>query len=150
MFALLLGCCIGCEDKGIKFPPDTSKQVTITQGVWGNVWFWKGNFQPWNPTGTVIAVERQVLIYKPTPFDSVTMADMVFYRTIRTKLIAATASNRTGFFQQELPPGNYSVFVKEDSLFWMGVGNSIGIGGFTVWPDSVTKIQININYAAGY
>jgi len=139
-----------CKDHGVSYPPDTRNQVTISQGVWGNVWFWEGNFQPVEPTGTITPVERQVLIYEATSLDSVSTTRGGFYREIRTRLIATTASNRTGFFQLGLPPGVYSVFVKEDSLYWQGAGNSIGIGGFRVSSGSVTKVQIDINYRAVY
>ena len=147
---ILLSVLAGCEKGGSKLPPDTRNQVTISQGVWGNVWFWEGNFQPTEPTGTVTAAERQVLIYEATQGDSVSFAGGGFYREIRTKLIGTTSSNKTGFFQLALPPGEYSAFVKEDSLYWQGTGNSIGIGGFTVLSGSITKVQIDINYHAGY
>ncbi len=147
---ILLCIFAGCKDNRIGYPPDTSDQITISQGVWGNVWFWEGNFQPTEPTGTITPVERQVLIYEATPRDSASTAGGGFYREIRTTLVGATTSNHTGFFQLSLPEGVYSSFVKEDSLYWQGIDDSIGIGGFRVLPGSVSKVQIDINYRAGY
>jgi hypothetical protein len=150
LVALLCSLFTGCEDNGSSYPPDTSKQVTITQGVWGNVWFLEGNFQPIEGRGTISPVQCQILIYEATPLDSVSSAGAGFYRDIRTKQVAITASNRTGFFQLALPVGMYSAFIKIDTLYWGGEDDSIGIYGFMVLPGSVTKVQININYRAAW
>ena len=149
---ILIVCCLfsTCTHNNVRYPPDTSKQVTITQGVWGNVWFWEGNFQPIEPDGTVTPIQRQVFIFEATSSDSVSNATGGFWSNIRTKLIATTSSNPTGFFQINLPVGRYSVFVKEDSLYWSGYINPIGIGGFQVVANTVTKVQVDINYKAGY
>ena len=37
LFLFLL--CITCNNPVSVFPPDNAYKVTITQGVWGNVWF---------------------------------------------------------------------------------------------------------------
>ncbi len=140
----------GCDDHQIKYPGDTSNQKTITQGVWGNVWFWEGNFQPTEPSGTVTPVQRDILIYEATPLDSVDFVEGGMYRSIHTQLIATAHSNPTGFFQLALQPGTYSAFIKEDTLFWSGTSNDIGVGGFQVHQNAVTKIQIHINYRAAY
>lgn len=139
-----------CDDHKINQPGDTGSQISITEGAWGNVWFWEGNFMPVEPTGTITPVERDILIYEATPQDSVDYIIGGMYRSVRTKLIATTHSNQTGFFQITLQPGMYSAFVKEDSLLWSGTSNNIGIGGFQVLSNSVTKIQIDINYRAAY
>ncbi len=149
--ALILQCIFsGCKNYRISYPPDTSDQVTIAQGVWGNVWFWERAFQPTEPTGTITPVECQVLIYEAIPLDSVSTAGGGFYGKIRTRLVGTTASNQTGFFQLSLPQGVHSSFVKEDTLYWQGTDDSIGIGGFKVLPGSLTKVQIDINYRAAY
>jgi hypothetical protein len=158
-FKALLSCLLffilllGCRNNSIVIPPDTKVQVTITQGVWGNVWFWSGNFMPMSESGTVTPVVRQLFIYEPTPYDSVIHAKRLggFYRTINSKLVTTASSNSTGFFQVSLPPGNYSIFVKEDSLYWMGMSDAMGIiGGFKVSHSAITKMQVDINYEAAY
>jgi hypothetical protein len=74
-----------------------------------------------------------------------------FYDSILTKQITKLQSDNTGFFQIELPPGKYSFFVKEDSLYYANGGDSEGyILSAIVTPNLVTKRQIDINYKATY
>jgi hypothetical protein len=143
---------IGCEEEygGIRYPSDTSDQVTISQGVWGNVWFWEGDFMPFEPTGTITPVVREIHVHTLTPVDSVNQVSYSpFYYEIYTQLVTVTTSNRTGFFEVTLPPGRYSFFVKEDSLFYANLFDGEGnILPATVVEDSVTRIQIDITYRA--
>ncbi|MEK9138379.1 MAG: hypothetical protein AAB393_14735 [Bacteroidota bacterium] len=152
MFALSL--VNGCHDigGGSPIPPDTSTQVTITQGVWGNVWFWEGNFMPGSASGTITPVRRELLVFEATRVDSaVRSRDGGFYLAIMTRFVARTTSNSTGFFQITLPPGKYSVFVNEDKLFYASVSDGAGhLQPATVLPNSVTKVQIDITYKAVY
>ena len=145
---------IGCEEEhlDIRYPPDTSDQITISQGVWGNVWFWEGDFQPVEITGTITPVVREIYVHTLTPVDSVNQVSYSpFYYEIYTQLVAVTTSNRTGFFEVTLPPGRYSFFVKEDSLFYANLFDGEGnILPATVVEDSVTQIQIDITYRAFY
>lgn len=140
------------EEYGIRYPPDTSDQITITQGVWGNVWFWEGNFMPVAYGGTITPVVREIYVHTLTSIDSVNQVSYSpFYYEIYTQLVAITESNNTGFFEIALPPGRYSFFVKEDSLFYAnrfdGEGNILPA---TVVEDSVTKVQIDITHKAYY
>lgn len=151
---------LSCEDffnSEKDFPPDNHEKVSITQGVWGNVWFWEGNFMPTTDNsshGTITPVEREIYIYVATRFDSVIFANNLgngFYDSILTKKIAKVNSDYSGFYQIELPPGKYSFFVKEDSLLYGGEGDSEGhLMSASVRADSVTKRQIDITYKAAY
>jgi hypothetical protein len=143
----------GCNDlgSGYRIPPDTSNQVTITQGIWGNVWFWEGDFMPGSVSGTITPVQREVLVYEATRYDSVVFAGGGFYRAIFTKLVAVTRSNATGFYEVSLPPGKYSLFVVEDSLYYANPSDNMGhIQPGTVAANQVTKVQIDIDYRAAY
>ena len=100
---------VSCSDLGTGpgRPKDTADQITITQGLWGDVWFWEGDFMPsasGDQSGKVTPVERDVWIFDATRNDSVVGAGGAFYRQILTTLRAKTRSNRTGFFQVALPP----------------------------------------------
>jgi hypothetical protein len=147
---------VSCADlgTGLDGPKDTSDQITITQGIWGDVWFWEGDFMPSissNQSGKVTRVERDVWIYPATKNDSVVGAGGAFYRKILTRLVARTRSNSTGFYQVALPPGKYSVFVTEDSLYYANGNDFAGhILPGVVTANAVTKVQVDITYKAAY
>lgn len=151
---------LNCEDSfnsGKHYPPDNHEMVNITQGVWGNVWFWEGDFMPTTDNfsnGTITPVEREIYIHLATSFDSVIDNASLgggFYDSILTRQVAKVNSNNSGFYQIELPPGKYSFFVKEGSLFYGNAGDSEGhIMSARVEADSVTKRQINITYNATF
>ena len=147
-----------CNDNPVGgiYPPDNSYKVTISQGVWGNVWFWEGNFMPSpdnSSSGTITPLIREIFIYKATRLDSVERDTVspVFIRSIYSQFIAKVNSDKDGFFQIALPVGKYSFFVKEDSLFFANEGDGDGyLMTAKVSENKVTKRQININYKAVY
>ncbi|MBM3313239.1 hypothetical protein FJY70_01440, partial [candidate division WOR-3 bacterium] len=89
------------------FPPDTRCYVTIQQGVWGNVWFWEGDFMP-PGFGTITPVVRAVHAHELTTYDQVDpVGSGCFFRSINRRLVATTYSDSNGFFQMTLPAGCY-------------------------------------------
>jgi hypothetical protein len=154
---LLLGLAGACDRSTtpcahqVDLPPRNADKVSITQGIWGDVWFWSGNFQPACIAGTVVPVSRELLVHELTPLDSVIVAPggAPFYSEIHTPLIATTQSDASGFFQVDLAPGTYSIFVREDSLFYANSGDGSGnIWPVTVLADSVRGIRFDIRYEA--
>jgi hypothetical protein len=143
-----------CSDLGPGAPADDSVQVTIPQGIWGNVLFWEGDFMPGPPgghSGSVSPVEREVFVFEATRYDSVVGANGGFYSRVLTRLKGKTTSNAKGFYQIALPPGKYSIFVAESSMFYANGVDSMGhILPGTVNENSVTQVQINITYKAAY
>lgn len=159
--ATLLLCGAACENHQTTSPcrgnpdlPDrNNSRVLIPQGLWGDVWFWSGDFMPACITGTVKPVSRQVLVYALTSYDSVVVAGdgHTFFSEIHTPLIATTWSDFSGFFQVPLPPGTYSIFVREGSLFYANLADGYrNICPVTVVADSVTGIRFDINYEASW
>lgn len=153
---ILVSCSDSPTESGIKYPPDNQNKVTISQGVWGNVWFWEGNFMPSTDNsfhGTVTPVIREIYIYEATRYDSVVTAYGYggFYTNILTKQIAKVQSDNTGFFQISLSPGKYSFFIKEDSTYYANGSDSEGhILPAVVTMNTITKRQIDIDYKAAY
>lgn len=149
MMAFILAGCSGDGCPGNHRPPRNEASVTISQGVWGDVWFWQGDFMPVCPQGTVLAVSREVVVFEQVatgdifpPGDSGT-----FFDEIPTDEIARVESNTRGFFQIELPPGDYSVFVVEGDRYYANSFDGDGnILPFTVAADSVSDVLINITY----
>jgi hypothetical protein len=134
-----------------RYPPDTRSQVTISQGAWGNIWFWEGDFMPvgW---GNIAPVVRTVYVHELTSLQQVDQVSHgAFYRAIHTNLIDSVQSNSTGFFQIPLDAGQYSFFIKEDSLYYANAFDGFGhILPATIKKDSLTKVQIDITYKATF
>jgi hypothetical protein len=145
------GVCDPVEHEGypgVQWPPRNGDRVTIEQGVWGDVWFWEGNFMPPCPTGTVTAVARELRVHALTEVGEVEPPGYsTFYTAVHTELIASTWSDSTGFFEIELEPGWYSLFAVEDTLYYA----SLFGGGGLVWPVQVVEGEVvetlfDINY----
>jgi len=136
----------GCP--GTEWPPRNGDKVTIAQGVWGDVWFWEGDFMPPCPTGTVTAVARELRIHELTGIDQVEPAGYsTFYTAVHTELVATVWSDTIGFFEVELEPGWYSLLAVEDTSYYA----SLFGGGGLVWPVEVREGEVSetlfdINY----
>ena len=119
----------------------------------GTVIFWEGNFMPGNSTGTKTPVVRDILIYEPTSIYEVSQAHVVpdpFYADIQTKLVATTTSDTNGHFSLSLPAGRYSLFVKEDGLFYSNSFESNIIDPVTVTTGETTTVEFDITYQAAF
>ena len=136
------------------YPPSNEGEVTITQGVWGDVWFWQGIFFPGTcPPGTIRAVAREMRVHELTHLDQVDFAPdgFPFYTAIHTQLVATVYSDSSGFFQVELPPGQYSLFVVEDTLFYANFFSVDGnIFPVTVKEGRVAHRRFDITYKAAF
>ena len=151
MFMLSCGIIDDNECPEISFPPENRHQITITQGIWGNVWLWEGNFQPVCPSGKVYAVVREIYIHEATPLDSVDfLPDSPFIINIRTPLIKTVKSISSGFYQAALDTGTYSVFVREDTVFYFGSANNSYLEPGSVAENEIEKVQLDITYNAAY
>ncbi len=164
---IILALLSGCQDDlfnskdtdGFRYPPSQAYRVTIPRGVWGQVWFWEGDFMPvvcpggdCFSGGTITPVKRKVFIHQLTSLDQVEAGDSPeFFTAIHTPLVDTLWSDEFGFFQIELPPGRYSFFVLEDSLFYAnGIDGEGHILPVEVKPDSVSMRQIDITYRATF
>ncbi len=149
---------VSCENEylcgPVKTPERNDDKVTIDQGIWGDVWYMEGNFMPVCPSGTVTAVAREIRIHVLTHMDDVTegpIAYAPFYSEINTDLVATVWSGSDGFFEVELPPGEYSLFVVEDTLFYANRFDGLGhINPVEVLENEVAEILFEINYEASY
>jgi hypothetical protein len=158
--AIALG--VGCSNEspcgpGYKtphLPASNAGKVTISQGLWGDVWFFQGNFRPMCPTGTISGVAREMRIHELTGRDQVEgvyLDGVLFYTAIHAPLVATAHSDETGFFQVELPPGSYSLFAVEGSLFYAnGFDGSGHIWPAVVKEGQVTQVRFDINYKAWF
>lgn len=135
-------------------PEMPGDQVTISQGIWGKVTFWEGDFMPVimpKSAGSITAVEREIWIFSATRFDSVVSAGGGFYRQILTQPVLRTRSNSLGFYQAALQPGKYSVFVQEGELFYANGTDSMGhIVSGVVTSNALTEVPVEITYKATF
>jgi len=145
-FIALLGCG---SPNPVFYSLTNSQKVTITQGIWGTVFFWEGDFTPGSVTGTIKPVQRTIYVYEPANRNDVLKPHPygTFYSEILTTKIDSTMSDGTGFFELNLKPGKYSIFIREDNLFYANGSDEKGI----IFPaivlnDSITEIQLDINY----
>jgi len=153
LLAGLLGLIAGCNadqaPREIPRPDRHPDRVTIDQGLWGDVWFWEGDFMPGTPTGTIRPVVREIAVFELTNMDDVTFGPdgSRIILQISTDEIARTTSDAEGFFQLALPPGEYSVFAVEGEGFYAnlfdGQGNILPV---TVEAGTVADVLVNIDY----
>ncbi len=131
-------------------PPGNSHKITIKQGVWGDVWFWSGDFMPVG-RGEICQVKRKVFVYELTTFSDVEqIEDISFFSAINTKLVTIVESDNDGFFQIELETGNYSLFVKEDGKFYSNLFDSNSIFPVNIELNQVSEVRFNITYKATF
>lgn len=151
---LLLLSGIGCNDRhdGPDYPDRNGDRVTIKTGLWGDVWFWSGDFMPIEYGGTIQPVSRQMRIYEPTSFEDVDRDESgPFFTNVRTRLVTTVQSDRRGFFQVTLPPGDYSVFAVEgDRLYANGFDGQGNIYPVHVEDGKVSEVRFDITYEATY
>lgn len=131
-------------------PPRNIEKVNINQGLWGDVWFWSGDFMPVG-RGEICQVQREILVYELTTREDVEQIGFsAFYSKINTQLVNKTTSGIDGFFQIELPVGTYSIFVKEGDDYYANSWTPIGINTVTVSENEVVDLLVNIDYEATF
>lgn len=127
----------------------TVHNVTISQGIWGSVSFWEGDFMPGNPSGTITPVIREIFIHKVTTVNDIGSGPL--FANIPTDLVATVSSDATGFYEVEVGPGTYSVFVKEDASFYANGFDGQGqIQPVEVTANTVSELQIDITHKASF
>lgn len=144
--ANLKGPCYSKEN-----PPRNDAKVSIEQGIWGDIWFWEGNFMPVG-RGDICQVQRTVYIFELTTREDV---DQVvyspFFTNIYTDLIATVESDAEGFFQVALEPGTYSLFIMEGENYYSNrYGHDGEIFPVTVAAGEVSEVLINITTEATF
>ncbi|RIJ48573.1 hypothetical protein D1614_08535 [Maribellus luteus] len=151
---LLISCQESPESESTCYrksdPPRNSEKVTIEQGLWGDVWFWSGDFMPVG-RGEICQIIRKVLIYELTTNEDVEKVDYSpFYTKIHTKLVTSVYSDSQGFFELELEPGTYSIFIQEGDKIYSNRFSSQGIFPVTVKSGELSEIRFDINYEATF
>ena len=124
----------------------------IGQGIKGQVFWLSGNQMPGSghEKRPGLGVKRDIFIYKVATRQDVTK-EGDFFTDIRKDLVAQTTSSDDGDFKVKLPPGEYSVFVKEPKGYFANIMDGQGrINVVLVKPGQYTWTTITIDYDAFY
>ncbi len=147
LFGML--CCLLSFCSSIK-----DGKSTIKQGIFGKVTWMEGNFMP-SPDRQVAKEStpalRTVYIYALTKL-SEAEGEAPLFSKINTVLVAKVKTNKEGYFQCKLAPGNYSIFtLEEGNKFFANLFEGDGsITPFEVKEGEVTRYDINVNYKAAF
>jgi hypothetical protein len=137
-----------------KKPKVSLCEKKISMGVRGKVMLQRGNMMP-SPDGKPKVgngVKREIGFFELTKTDqTIEGKGPGFYKMLQTKLFFRTSSDVDGCFAAELPPGKYSMFVKEEGQWY---ANSLGGEGeifeVEVKMNEITPVTFNINHSAFY
>lgn len=127
-------------------------KISIKSGVWGTVSMMEGNCMPsiGGPSTTCkhCAVKRVVRIYQYTTAAAATASETpgVFYDAFSTQLVKELTTDDNGFFQAEIPAGQYSIVVVENGKLYANLSD--GQGGLS--PLFYTTGLQNMNLVMSY
>ena len=142
---------------GNRRPADQIGRASITQGIAGNVWEWVGFHGGSNggtSCGTVTAVVRTLLVYPLTPRSAVPGLDQFTFLVgaMPGAPLDSVRSDSSGFYQLSLPPGTFSLVVREGTAFYVNVESTsfANVGQITVLFGTVSRVQVDIVYRASF
>lgn len=148
LFFLFL-CCAGFSGCSSTKKLDPSM---ITQGITGTVTESTGNQMPMKgaPPAGVKGILSTVYVFEPTHLRQVKqVGTSPLYTKISTKQVASAQTDAEGRFTIDLPPGSYSVFVKQGDYFFANTfdtENNISV--FKVEEGKLTTVNIAVNHKA--
>ena len=122
------------------------------QGVKGEVLWLSGNQMP-GPGRSVspgLGIKREIYIHKVATLQN-TQQNAGFFTAINTELVATTTSREDGSFKVKLPPGTYSVLVKEPGGLFANLFDDMGrINPVIVKSNEFTWLTVTVDYEAAF
>lgn len=127
--------------------------VSQRQGVQGEVLWFSGNLIP-GPNRESSApgsgVQRELFFYKVLTLEEVGHTGP-FFPDLKGELVATVTSRPNGHFKVKLPPGSYSVFVKEKNGLFANLFDASGqINPVTVKEKQFAWLIVTVDYEAAY
>jgi len=122
------------------------------QGIKGQVYWISGNQmpRPGAKTSPQLGVQREVYIYELTYLIDCKQEDG-FFISIPTRLVIHAFTLPDGTFKIKLPPGSYSVFVKEPKgLFANLFDKNNALNPILIKEKQYSWLTIAIDYEAAY
>jgi len=124
----------------------------IAEGIKGRIEIWEGDFMP-PGKGKIYYEKKVVLIFEKTNLTNCQgeEGNPTFYTKVNSRLIDSVVSDKDGYFSLSLPPGEYSLFVRERGLFYANLFDGDGfIFPVRVEKGKITEVNIRIDYKATY
>jgi hypothetical protein len=167
--ALLLVCAcfafgLACDQEPTStlIPEPNENIIGISQGIYGKILFWEGDFMPMYPEdgtgGYIYPVMRDVCIFEAVLHEDIEWIEVEIppggyarlATDVPTELVKVVHSNKNGYFEVELPPGLYSIFVKEAGYFYANLTSGGYVFPVEVREGKTSEIQFDITYMATY
>lgn len=124
------------------------------EGLKGKIYRVQGNQMPapGEPSTLPQPFQTTLYIYELTNMAQVKRAsEASFYTAINTKLVKEIRPDKKGSFKVKLPPGQYSLFVKKDDLFYANIfDDKNNIAPVTVEKGKYTTVEVKADYGAVY
>lgn len=127
--------------------------VQLRQGIEGQIFWVSGNQMPGPDTRkpSPNGIQRELHIYELTTIEETSLSAEGFFSDIKTKLVAVVSTKEDGSFKLRLPPGKYSIFVKEEAgLFANLFDTNNVINPIVVEDKQYAWLTIKVNYQAAY
>ncbi len=120
------------------------------QGIKGKVFWLGGNQMPGPEKNRSLeqGIVREIVVYPEVKLQDTKQIDG-FFTDIQSKPLIIVISKANGSFQIKLPPGNYSVFVKEPKGLFANLFDGLGnINPITVKEKRYSWITLSVDYEA--
>ena len=123
------------------------KKISITEGIWGTLTQREGNWMPGaNGNPREFPAQREIAVYEYT-----TINEIIGEPTsceVLTKLIATTTCDKEGFYELNVDPGQYSVFVNEQGKLYTNILDGYGgLNPVVVESSNISEMNLVIDYA---
>ena len=126
------------------------------EGITGMVTEQSGNQMPMKnapkASPSFQGIQTTVFVYEPTHISQVNrLENSLVYTAIHTQLVASVETDSAGRFTISLPPGSYSLFVKQGKRYFANMfdtNNNISL--FTVEEGKFTEVKLTVNSKASY
>ena len=143
---------VACEKKSDVETPIESP--TLTQGIYGQVKERYGNWEPvWDPNDNSRGyrpIVRDIYVYEYTTikdFDQSYIDCLYPADKMPKPLVATTTSKENGFYQLQLEPGKYSVFMLEEgNMYAPGKDDYGGLNPITIGVGSLLQFNLILNH----
>ena len=92
-----------------------------------------------------MGIKREVAIYELTTLDNASHENGIF-KSVPTPLVTSVMTEDDGSFRVKLPPGTYSVFVKEGDGLFANLFEANRINPVVVKPKQYSWVTITVEY----